>query len=526
MAGRVVGDHVAVLLLGRAPEHLACPLGKRAAFVDAEVVRGQLERELRCVRDRRGVAGAVPSRAHAEELRQRRHLARRREAADLRDVNADEVDQPLGDQRQVLVDGVEQLAHRDRHARLLAQLPEPAVVLGRERVLEEEEVVGLERLAEVDRFVELHALVDIVQQLHLVAQVGAQVREQLRQHPHVTGGFPDRTRVRRADGLVCGSARWRLTARAVRGQPRDAPLHAHVAEPGGHALARVVGDLGEVASAGVVVAVGPVANLAAEHLVQRQPGALAEDVPQRDVDAAHRVEEHRPVAPVRADVHRLPDVLDLVDAPADQERPQVLIDRRLHHQGTLRERGASPAVQAGLVGDDLHDHEADAVGRGQDHLHVLDANRRQAPRRWRCDRHLRQHFVCGHHSPARQHRARRRDRPEQVTSVHALSSWAHAAWPSAGCQARAHRRALTQVGTPRRGVRHADRSPCDPATAPRARAGPTASCPDRGTAHSVRRPRRCRGPPGWCGTTPHRSAPCDRSPRPRRGTTSRRRPWG
>ena len=47
--------------------------------------------------------------------------------------------------------GVEQLAHRDRDARLLAQQPEVVVVLGRERVLEEEQAVRLERLAQVDR---------------------------------------------------------------------------------------------------------------------------------------------------------------------------------------------------------------------------------------------------------------------------------------------------------------------------------------------------------------------------------------
>ena len=53
-------------------------------------------------------------------------------------------------------------------------------------------------------------------------------------------------------------------------------------------------------------------------------GALALDVPQRDVHAAHRVEQHRAVAPVRAHVARLPDVLDLVDVAADEERLEVL----------------------------------------------------------------------------------------------------------------------------------------------------------------------------------------------------------
>ena len=123
------------------------------------------------MRDRRGVAGAVPGGADAEELAERRHLARRAQAADLRDVDADEVDQPLGDERHVFVLRVEQLAHRDRDARLLAQQPEVVVLLGRERVFEEEQAVRLERLAEVDRLVRRDPLVHVVQQLDLVAEL-------------------------------------------------------------------------------------------------------------------------------------------------------------------------------------------------------------------------------------------------------------------------------------------------------------------------------------------------------------------
>ena len=127
------------------------------------------------------------------------------------------------------------------------------------------------------------------------------------------------------------------------------------------------------------------------------------------------------VAPVRADVHRLPDVLDLVDAPADQERPQVLVDGRLHHERALGEGRAAPAVQARLIGDHLHDDEADAVGRGEDDLDVLDANRRQPAGRRRHHRRLRQHVTCGRPCRRRQHRTRRKP-PQHVTSRHTASS--------------------------------------------------------------------------------------------------------
>jgi hypothetical protein len=104
--------------------------------------------------------------------------------------DADEVDEPLRHERQVLLHGVEQLTHRDRDAGVLAQLPEPRVVFRRERILEEEQVVRFERLAQVDRFVQLDALVHVVQQLDLRAQLRAQVLEQLRQHPYVGRRFP------------------------------------------------------------------------------------------------------------------------------------------------------------------------------------------------------------------------------------------------------------------------------------------------------------------------------------------------
>ena len=86
--------------------------------------------------------------------------------------------------------------------RLLAQQPEVIVLLGRERILEEEQAIRLERLAQVDRLVQRDALVHVVQQLDLVAELRAQVLEELRQHPHVRRRLPDRARVGRTDGLV------------------------------------------------------------------------------------------------------------------------------------------------------------------------------------------------------------------------------------------------------------------------------------------------------------------------------------
>ena len=176
-------------------------------------------------------------------------------------------------------------------------------------------------------------------------------------------------------GPDCSSGPARRLARAagaVGRQPGHRGLHADVPVAEGHALARAVFDFLEVASVGVVVARGAEAALAAEQLVDGHAGPLALDVPERDVHAAHRVEQHRAVAPVGADVGGLPDVLDLVDVAADEERLQVLLDGRLHDVGALRERGAAQAVEARLARLHLHHHQPDAVGRREDRLDVAD----------------------------------------------------------------------------------------------------------------------------------------------------------
>ena len=108
--------------------------------------RRQVEVQVRGVADRRDVAGAVPGRAHPEELAEDAQLARRRQPANVRDVDADEVDQAVADQRHVLVLVHEQLAHRDRDHALLAQDAEVVVVLRREEVFQEEQVELLQLL--------------------------------------------------------------------------------------------------------------------------------------------------------------------------------------------------------------------------------------------------------------------------------------------------------------------------------------------------------------------------------------------
>ena len=55
-----------------------------------------------------------------------------------------------------------------------------------------------------------------------------------------------------------------------------------------------------------------------------------------------------------------------------QERLEVLLDRRLHQVGALREGGAAVAVEAVLVGGDLDHGEAHALRLALDHADVFD----------------------------------------------------------------------------------------------------------------------------------------------------------
>ena len=80
---------------------------------------------------------------------------------------------------------------------------------------------------------------------------------------------------------------------------------------------------------------------------------LAEDVPERDVDAADRRAADDAVAvPEVLAVHHLPEVLDPRRVFADDQLGEIL-DRADDRARVPLERRLAPAEQAGLVGDDL-----------------------------------------------------------------------------------------------------------------------------------------------------------------------------
>ena len=112
----------------------------------------------------------MPGGPHAEEFRERRELPCRRDPADVRDMDADEVDQAILDHGDVLALADVQLAHGQGRAGLGPEQAVVLLVLRREHVLEEEQPVGLEVLGELDGHDRWHPLVNVVEQLDIVAQ--------------------------------------------------------------------------------------------------------------------------------------------------------------------------------------------------------------------------------------------------------------------------------------------------------------------------------------------------------------------
>jgi len=181
-----------------------------------------------------------------------------------------------------------------RGCALLADHPQPLGVLGGEQVLQEEQLELLEVLGQLDGLDRGKPGVHVVQELDVLAELLTQLGEHLRHHARVEQRFP---RVRR-DRVPADRRRPRGLRRAVRRRTGDRHLHADVTVALAQVCADVVLQLLDVTAARVRVDRHRGTGPAAEQLPDGHPGLLALDVPQGFVDAADRVVEHRPAAPV------------------------------------------------------------------------------------------------------------------------------------------------------------------------------------------------------------------------------------
>src|ERR1035437_9543685 len=327
----------------------------------------------------------MPGGSGTEELTQRRELASRREAPDVRDMHSDEIDQAIPDERHVfgLVDI--QLAHRQWDARLRSEHPEVVPARGCEYVLQKEQVVGLEVLCELDSHDWRDPLVNVVQQLDAFPELASEVFEHSRNQPAVGPRLPRiLVRVETCPGSV-RTTRLRdvHTASAIRRVAGDLDLTADVTETLFHVPTDLVLEFRQVAPGRVHIDTSRTAALAAEQLVHGHAGPLALDVPERLVHAGDGVVQNWSAPPVGADHSCLPDIFDVVGVPTEQEWLEVLLDGGDDGKRPLREGGAAEAPKASVARLDLDDHQADAVGCRADRLDVRDLDRRHVDDRRR-----------------------------------------------------------------------------------------------------------------------------------------------
>src|SRR5215469_12569906 len=165
------------------------------------------------------------------------------------------------------------------------------IVFRRERVLQKKQAIRFERLAEIDRLIQGHALVHIVEQLHIIPELSAQVLKQLWHDSYVWRRFPDVPRAGGTHDFVLRATPRRTAAcRPIAGVTRRRDLYAHVTESLLHGPPGVVFPLRKTATARAKVAVCAVPHLAAKQLIEWHPCAFGFDVPKSDVNATHSVE--------------------------------------------------------------------------------------------------------------------------------------------------------------------------------------------------------------------------------------------
>jgi hypothetical protein len=275
---------------------------------------------------------------HAVHLGERGDPAHLGEAAAVRDVGLDDAAGALREQVRERLCAHEPLPRRDRRRHGPLDRGDVVDPLGPARLFEPVEAEWLERRREEVAHPRARARMTVDHDVDRVA-----------------GGVAHR-----------GDARLRVPDR---GEPleRHRRRHRHRLEGGEALFDRRRGELAEalrlvalvevlhLAAAEVPVQTDVISDRAAPQLVTRNAVNLAEDVPERDVDPAHRGAANDVVAvPEVLAEHHLPEVLDPRRVLADDQLGEVL-DGADHGTRVPLEGGLAPAVEPGLVRQDAHE---------------------------------------------------------------------------------------------------------------------------------------------------------------------------
>ena len=321
----------------------------------------------------------MPCGADSEHLTRGGDLARRGQPADRGNMTADEINPAVGHQGQPLAAVHEQFAHGQGRGTLLPHELEPCHVFRSHGVFQKEEAERFHGLGQNQRLCGRNAFMHVVDQVHVEANLRAQVVE------HLHGVVDVRRRLK--DRGSHHAVRTRLQNRVGRGvgyavsrESWHGELDADVPVASLHRLAHLVFQLRQFARGGMGVQRGRGAHLASQQFVHRQVGALAHNVPQRAIDTGKCVVQRDALPEVGRQVGRLPDVLNVIHVPADDERLQVIVDGGDHGQGPLPVRRAAYPVKPRLACHHLHHHQVIAARLSHDGLHVGDLYRPRAAR--------------------------------------------------------------------------------------------------------------------------------------------------
>ena len=270
------------------------------------------------------------------------------------DSAADVIDQLVLDQLARIPERVENFAHRQRRGGVLTHQLERLGVFRRGAILQPEQLVRLQHLAQIGGFLRGIAVVAIVEQMVIKAVSFAQFLEQL---GHM---------VERLAGIPASHRRQRRISRFVE---QLAPTHAvSILDPRHPGLGadRLVAHvdiltdrldrLGNVCTVGMAIDHDPVTTASAKQLIERHPGHLGLDIPQRHINRGNRPHRHRSAAPVCAAIEILPDVLDAARVHADQAGDHVIREVGNDRKLAAIQRAIADTVDA-LIGFDLERNE-------------------------------------------------------------------------------------------------------------------------------------------------------------------------
>ena len=133
----------------------------------------------------------MPSRTHREQLAHRSQLTAGCDAAHIRDVNPDEVQQPILDHRDDLVGRGVQFTHCDWRGTLSPYHSEILVIFGAEEIFKKEELEAFDFLGKPDPEDRRNPLMHIMQNLYTITKAIAYVFKQIQSRAQVGLGLKD-----------------------------------------------------------------------------------------------------------------------------------------------------------------------------------------------------------------------------------------------------------------------------------------------------------------------------------------------